>query len=273
VMRVMRVTRVLRLAGKAPNLQAILQTIMFSIPSLTNVIILLMLIFFMFAILGNFMFSDVKYGEVVSEFKNFTNFDNAFLLLFAISTGEDWNKIMFDCSRTEADGCIVGETCGAAPLSYGYFFMMVLICSHVMLNLFILVIIGQFEKYYLPKENMITLFKNDQQSFMRVWKKYTQDRYNCKCIKENQLTKFFRELGEIGDKESSLGFSAEYFEEGELKKQLLKMSIKSDSGLIYFNELLYRCMRRKYGSMKIGKKMQIFELHTQFKIFKLTQSV
>jgi len=68
---------------------------------------------------------------------------------------------MFDCSRTKADGCIEGETCGSPPFSYWYFYVMVLVCSHVMLNLFILVIIQQFEKYYLPKENMITLFKND----------------------------------------------------------------------------------------------------------------
>jgi len=59
IMRVLRVTRVLRLAGKAEGLQAILQTIMFSIPSLTNVILLLILMFFMFSILGNFLFSEV----------------------------------------------------------------------------------------------------------------------------------------------------------------------------------------------------------------------
>lgn len=73
---------------------------MFSIPSLTNVILLLLLMFFMFSILGNFLFAEVTRGEVIDDLKNFTKFDNAFLLLFAIATGEDWNKIMFDCSRT-----------------------------------------------------------------------------------------------------------------------------------------------------------------------------
>jgi hypothetical protein len=47
-------------------------------------------------------------------------------------------------------------------------------------------------------------------------------------IKENQLTRFFRELGEIGDKDSSLGFGTEFYDEGELKKNILKMGIKSD---------------------------------------------
>ena len=89
-------------------------------------------------------------------------------------------------------------------------------------------------------------------------------------IKENQLTKFFRELGEIGDKDSSLGFGVDYYEDSELKKQLLKMGIKSDQGYIYFNELLYRCMRRKYGNFKVNQKMQIFELRTQFQIYQKT---
>ena len=141
IMRVLRVTRILRLAGKAEGLQAILQTIMFSIPSLSNVIMLLMLVFFMFSILGNFMFWQVTRGDTIDDLKNFTKFDNAFLLLFALSTGEDWNAIMFDCSRTEADGCIKGETCGLAPYSYWYFYIMVLVCAYIMLNLFILVII------------------------------------------------------------------------------------------------------------------------------------
>jgi hypothetical protein len=48
------------------------------------------------------------------------------------------------------------------------------------------------------------------------------------------------------------------------------MGVKSDSGFVYFNELFYRVMRRKYGSMKINKKMQIFELRTQYKIYQIT---
>jgi hypothetical protein len=106
--RVMRVLRVTRLLKFAAGLQAIIQTIMFSIPSLANVFGLLMLIFFMFAVSGNFLFGSVKKGDVIGELKNFGDFTSSFILMFAVSTGEDWNKIMFDCSRTEEDGCIKG---------------------------------------------------------------------------------------------------------------------------------------------------------------------
>lgn len=77
-------------------------------------------------------------------------------------------------------------------------------------------------------------------------------------------------MGEKGDKDTSLGFAVEFYDDGDLKKQLLKMGIKSDNGFIYFNELLYRCMRRKYGNFKINKKMQKFELRTQFLIYQKT---
>lgn len=269
--RVMRVLRVTRLLKFAEGLQAIIQTIMFSIPSLANVFALLMLIFFMFAVAGNSLFREVREGEVIDELKNFGDFLSAFILLFAVSTGEDWNKIMFDCSRSKEDGCIEGRTCGSgAAASYGYFGALILFCTHVMLNLFILVIIQQFEKYYLPKDNMIVTFKRDLASFMRVWKSETQDRYRCQKIKEKQLPKFFRELGNDGDKSGSLGFGKDDYEPAELKKQMLKMAIKSVNGYVYFNELLYRCMRRKYGNMKINKKMQIFELLTQYRIYLMT---
>ena len=182
VARIMRVTRILKLAGKDPGLQAILQTIQFSIPALFNVFVLLVIIFFMFSILGNFLFWEVRAGDVVNELKNFSDFGSSFLLLFALATGEDWNKVMYDCSRTPPD-CIPNKTCGS-PMSYYYFYLLILICSHVMLNLFILVIIQQFEKYYLPKENRITLFKADLLNFMEVWKLYTLERYKCLRIKE-----------------------------------------------------------------------------------------
>lgn len=161
VLRVLRVTRILRLAGKAEGLQAILQTITFSIPALGNVFLLLMLIYFMFSVLGNFLFNTVVSGEVVdSDIKNFKNFLNSFLLLFALSTGEDWNKVMFDCSRDKKWGCIENINCGS-NFAFIFFMMLILVCSHVMLNLFILVIIQQFEKYYLPDDNMLARFKND----------------------------------------------------------------------------------------------------------------
>lgn len=77
------------------------------------------------------------------------------------------------------------------------------------------------------------------------------------------MYRFFKELP------SPLGMS-DISTEDEIKKRMLKMGIRCDDGYIYFNELLYRCMRAKYCNFKLNRKMQIIELNTQFKIYKIT---
>ena len=139
VLRVLRVSRVLRLASKDKGLQSLLKTIMMSIDSLFNVFILLMLIFFIMAVLGNTMFFEVYEGNVIDEYKNFTNFHLSFSLLFSISTGEDWNRIMYDTMNISAD-CIPGRTCGS-PIAPFFFLTFIMLVTNIMLNLFILVII------------------------------------------------------------------------------------------------------------------------------------
>ena len=115
----------------------------------------------MFSILGVFFFRKIKTGKIINEYMNFKNFGSAMLMLFRMSTGEDWNYIMYDCMRTEDNGgCIEDQNCGSmfAPIYYIFFIM---ICTYIMLNLFILVILQQFDKYYLPKDNIISKFKAD----------------------------------------------------------------------------------------------------------------
>ncbi len=130
-----------------------------SVSSLINVFILLMLIFFIMAVLGNSLFYNITEGDVISDWKNFTNFHQSFSLLFSISTGEDWNRIMYDCMDTSSS-CIQGKTCGTqlAPL---FFLSFILLVTHIMLNLFVLVIIQQFEKYYIEVDNPRQRFEED----------------------------------------------------------------------------------------------------------------
>lgn len=86
----------------------------------------------MFATLGVFFFSGITEGNIINPgFKNFTRFGDGFLLLFAIATGEAWNEIMYDC--------YLGE--GGSPFAPAYYITFIMLVTHVMLNLFILVII------------------------------------------------------------------------------------------------------------------------------------
>mmetsp|Transcript_24520 Transcript_24520/g.21693 ORF Transcript_24520/g.21693 Transcript_24520/m.21693 type:complete len:87 (-) Transcript_24520:213-473(-) len=84
----------------------------FSLPSLVNVLALLFLVFFIYSVLGVFLYSGIVRGDILGDFANFSNFGNAMILLFRCSTGEDWHIIMYDTMRVEPD-CVEGETCGS----------------------------------------------------------------------------------------------------------------------------------------------------------------
>lgn len=100
VVRAFRILRVLKLIRKAKNLQKILNTFLLAIPELANVGALLFLFLFLFAVLGVFLFSDVRLQENLNSHANFQHFGTALLTLFRITTGEDWQSIMYDCART-----------------------------------------------------------------------------------------------------------------------------------------------------------------------------
>jgi hypothetical protein len=139
MLRVLRVTRVVRIASKNEGLKALMQTITMSIGSLANVFLLLMLALFIFSILAVFFFSSIKTGNVIDEFRNFNDFGKSFLLLFVITTGENWNMLIYDCNKT-LPGCTPGEDCGVS-MAPAFYIVFVLVIQNVMLNLFILVII------------------------------------------------------------------------------------------------------------------------------------
>lgn len=61
-----------------------------------NVTALLFLVFFIFSILGVFLFGSIKSGWVIDENTNFSDFHHSFELLFRCATGEDWYRFMFD---------------------------------------------------------------------------------------------------------------------------------------------------------------------------------
>ena len=237
VLRILRVSRLLRLFNKFEGLQALIETIIFSLSNLLNVFLLLLLVFFLYATLGVFIFSDVKRGDVINDYVNFKNFGQAMLILLMIATGEDWNKIMYDTSRTPPD-CIHGETCGTriAPL---YFISFIMICSFVLLNLFILIILQQFDKYYLPDDNVLKKFKNDLEIFKKNWHEFSKEHDGIK-IRDHWLVDFFHSmvppLGFKGMKSKS---------RKDIVVEIVKMDLVSDTeGYIYFNELLFRAMKR-----------------------------
>jgi len=172
---------------------------------------------------------------------------------------------MFDTNNTDSD-CIKGETCGTAiaPL---YFISFIVICSFVMLNLFILVIIQQFDQYYLSDDNILSKFESDIMVFKKSWTKFTKQN-KCIKIKDNKLVDFFTDM------DRPLGMSKEDIKDkNDIHKNIVQMDIRADEeGYIYFNELLYKVMKKTYGIKHIrNKKLADYEAATFTKINKIQE--
>lgn len=90
-----------------------------------NVGALLALVYFIFAVLGVFIFKDIKTGIIIDQYNNFFNFGSAFISLFRCSTGESWWYFMIDLSNISSD-CIPDQTCGTL---FAYFYFVVFIVS------------------------------------------------------------------------------------------------------------------------------------------------
>lgn len=101
IIRTLRICRVLRLIKRQEKLQEIFSTLVNATPAMGSVGVLLMLIIFMFSIIGMSSFSLINLDGAaeMGTHVNFQSFGTAFLTLLRCSTGEAWNSIMFDSSQ------------------------------------------------------------------------------------------------------------------------------------------------------------------------------
>lgn len=185
VLRVLRVSRLFKLvrAKQLEGINKIIKTLIFSFPSLMNVLILLFLIYFIFSVLAVFLFSGVKINDpdFQNELYNFDNFHLSLMTLFRCSTGEDWPTFMY----------LYGE---GSPLDQlkarGFFLVFIFLSSTVMLNVFQLVVMQQFDEYYFNEDNPINSFDDISETFRNTWNIFTVKSRGTR-IKSSRIVDFF----------------------------------------------------------------------------------
>uniref|UniRef100_UPI00398F71E0 voltage-dependent T-type calcium channel subunit alpha-1G n=1 Tax=Pristiophorus japonicus TaxID=55135 RepID=UPI00398F71E0 len=147
IMRVLRIARVLKLLKMAVGMRALLNTVIQALPQVGNLGLLFMLLFFIFAALGVELFGDLECDdyhpcEGLGRHATFRNFGMAFLTLFRVSTGDNWNGIMKDTLRD----CNQEGTCYNTVVSPIYFVSFVLTAQFVLVNVVIAVLMKHLEE-------------------------------------------------------------------------------------------------------------------------------
>ncbi|XP_046709344.1 voltage-dependent T-type calcium channel subunit alpha-1G isoform X7 [Silurus meridionalis] len=148
IMRVLRIARVLKLLKMAVGMRALLDTVIQALPQVGNLGLLFMLLFFIFAALGVELFGDLICDDLhpcegLGRYATFNNFGMAFLLLFRVSTGDNWNGIMKDTLRDCAHDT---GTCYNTVVSPIYFVSFVLTAQFVLVNVVIAVLMKHLEE-------------------------------------------------------------------------------------------------------------------------------
>uniref|UniRef100_A0A668AM01 Voltage-dependent L-type calcium channel subunit alpha n=1 Tax=Myripristis murdjan TaxID=586833 RepID=A0A668AM01_9TELE len=174
--RLFRVLRLVKLLSKGEGIRTLLWTFIKSLQALPYVGLLIAMIFFIYAVIGMQTFGKVAIDESTSINRNcnFQTFFMAVLVLFRCATGEQWQEIMLAAlpgrrcdpeSDTEP-----GEefTCGS-NLAYIYFISFFMLCAYLIINLFIAVIMDNFE--YLTRDWTV-LGTHHLDEFKRVWSDY-----------------------------------------------------------------------------------------------------
>ncbi|KRX79673.1 Voltage-dependent T-type calcium channel subunit alpha-1G [Trichinella sp. T6] len=153
VMRMLRIARVLKLLKMAKGIRSLLDTVMQALPQVGNLGLLFFLLFFIFAALGVELFgrlecSDEHPCDGLGEHAHFKNFGMAFLTLFRIATGDNWNGIMKDTLRDDCDNSdnCTSNCCVSAIIAPVYFVVFVLMAQFVLVNVVVAVLMKHLEE-------------------------------------------------------------------------------------------------------------------------------
>ncbi|XP_029921994.1 voltage-dependent N-type calcium channel subunit alpha-1B isoform X2 [Myripristis murdjan] len=172
-LRLFRAARLIKLLRQGYTIRILLWTFVQSFKALPYVCLLIAMLFFIYAIIGMQVFGNIELNEetAINHHNNFQTFLQALMLLFRSATGEAWHEIMLaclsnrPCDKLSGSG---GKECGS-DFAYFYFVSFIFLCSFLMLNLFVAVIMDNFE--YLTRDASI-LGPHHLDEFIRVWAEY-----------------------------------------------------------------------------------------------------
>ncbi|XP_055550027.1 voltage-dependent calcium channel type A subunit alpha-1-like isoform X7 [Wyeomyia smithii] len=172
-LRLFRAARLIKLLRQGDTIRILLWTFVQSFKALPYVCLLIAMLFFIYAIIGMQVFGNIELDPdtAISRHNNFRSFLDGLMLLFRCATGESWPNIMLACMkgrRCDPRANKPNETCGST-LAYGYFVSFIFFCSFLMLNLFVAVIMDNFD--YLTRDSSI-LGAHHLDEFVRIWAEY-----------------------------------------------------------------------------------------------------
>ncbi|XP_047037317.1 muscle calcium channel subunit alpha-1-like isoform X2 [Helicoverpa zea] len=248
--RLFRAMRLIKLLSRGERIRTLLWTFIKSFQALPYVALLIVLLFFIYAVVGMQLFGKVfPDDDVISSNNNFKTFGGALMVLFRSATGEAWQDIMMALSPNidERPGaplhCMkpdrydkdaqpdLNTDCGNW-MAFPYFISFSLLCTFLIINLFVAVIMDNFD--YLTRDWSI-LGPHHLDEFVRLWSEYDPDAKG--RIKHLDVVTLLRKIS------PPLGFGKLCPHRTACKRLVsMNMPLNSD-GTVNFNATLFAVVR------------------------------
>ncbi|XP_022649428.1 muscle calcium channel subunit alpha-1-like isoform X5 [Varroa destructor] len=238
--RLFRVMRLVKLLSRGEGIRTLLWTFIKSFQALPYVALLIVMLFFIYAVIGMQLFGKIGLSNnesAIDRNNNFQTFQQAVLVLFRSATGESWQEIMLSCvsdhtvkcdEQADADD---SSSCGN-DMAFMYFISFYILCSFLIINLFVAVIMDNFD--YLTRDWSI-LGPHHLDEFVRLWSEYDPDAKG--RIKHLDVVTLLRKI------QPPLGFGKLCPHRVACKKLVsMNMPLNSD-GTVMFNATLFAVVR------------------------------
>jgi voltage-gated sodium channel len=132
--RLVRIFRVLRMVSIIPELRILLNSLLKALPQLGYVVLLMFIIFYIYAAVGSTFFSQINptlWG----------NISISMLTLFRVMTFEDWTDVMY-------------ETMSTYPLSWIFYLSFIFFTAFAFLNMVIGIVVGVMEEEHAKEREI-----------------------------------------------------------------------------------------------------------------------
>ncbi|XP_036066050.1 voltage-dependent L-type calcium channel subunit alpha-1C isoform X12 [Oryzias melastigma] len=238
--RLFRVMRLVKLLSRGEGIRTLLWTFIKSFQALPYVALLIVMLFFIYAVIGMQMFGKIALRDLtqINRNNNFQTFPQAVLLLFRCATGEAWQEIMLACSPNRPcekgstnENSTASEDCGS-QFAIIYFVSFYMLCAFLIINLFVAVIMDNFD--YLTRDWSI-LGPHHLDEFKRIWAEYDPEAKG--RIKHLDVVTLLRRI------QPPLGFGKLCPHRVACKRLVsMNMPLNSD-GTVMFNATLFALVR------------------------------
>jgi voltage-gated sodium channel len=143
VLRILRVLRIFRTISVIPSLRRLVNALLLTLPSLGTIMILMIIVFYIYSVIGT-----VLYRHVAPDY--FGTLQHTALTLFQMVTLESW-----------ASG-VMRPVMEQAPWSWVYFVTFILVGTFIVLNLFVGVIVNNFQRVEAAEKELEEGYGNEQ---------------------------------------------------------------------------------------------------------------